>query len=210
MTKQTKPRTVSYLRVSTAAQDNEKFKRDIRAFANARDWGRVQFIEEKVSGMIPWKERKLGTLIDELQAEDRLIVPELSRLGRASLWEIMEILAVAKQKGIAIYDVKNGWELNGSLQSEVMAFAFSIAAKIERQMLIQRTAEGRRAAKARGVKFGRPPGTYKSKLDDYKTEIAAMLKTGVRQSYIAKKYNCTPATLCNWIKRHGISKQEEV
>lgn len=187
-------------------QDNAKFKKDVRAFANSKDFGKVEFIEEKVSGTVPWKERKLGTLIEELEDGDRLIEPELSRLGRASLFEIMEILAAAKQKGIAVYDIKNGWELNGSLQSKVMAFCFTIAARIERDLLIQRTAEGRRAAKARGVKFGRPKGTYKSKLDDHKTEIAAMLKTGVRQNYIAKKYSVTDATLCNWIKRNKLKE----
>jgi len=206
MTKRTKPRTVSYLRVSTTVQDNAKFKKDVRAFANSKDFGKVEFIEEKVSGTVPWKERKLGALIEELEDGDRLIEPELSRLGRASLFEIMEILAAAKQKGIAVYDIKNGWELNGFLQSEVMAFCFTIAARIERDLLIQRTAEGRRAAKARGVKFGRPKGTYKSKLDDHKTEIAAMLKTGVRQNYIAKKYSVTDATLCNWIKRNKLKE----
>jgi len=208
MTKKAKLRTVSYLRVSTTSQDNAKFKRDVRAFANKKDFGKVEFIEEKISGTIPWKERKLGKLIDELQAGDRLIEPELSRLGRASLFEIMEILSAAKQKGISVYDIKNGWELNGSLQSEVMAFCFTIAARIERDLLIQRTAEGRRADKASGVKFGRPKGPGKSKLDPYKTEIAAMLKTGTRQSYIAKKYSVTDATLCNWIKRNKISKKE--
>src|SRR5210317_981929 len=100
MTKRTKPRTVSYLRVSTAVQDNAKFKKDVRAFANSKDFGKVEFIEEKVSGTVPWKERKLGALIEELEDGDRLIEPELSRLGRASLFEIMEILAAAKQKGI--------------------------------------------------------------------------------------------------------------
>ena len=203
------PRTVSYLRVSTNGQDTAKNKRDVRAYANSKDFGRVEFIEEKVSGNKSWKERKLKTLIDELQSGDRLIVPEISRLGRASMFEIMEILSVAKEKGIAIYDIKNGWELNSSLQSEVMAFAFSIAAKIERQLLIQRTAEGRRAARARGVKFGRPKGKSKSKLDKYTEEIVALLKTGSKQTYIAKKYKCTPATLHNWLKKSGISTEPE-
>lgn len=201
-------RTASYLRASTTQQDTEKNKTDVRAFANSHDFGRVEFIEEKVSGRTPWEERKIKTLIDSLNEGDRLIVPELSRLGR-STFEIMEILSVAKKKGIAIYDVKNGWELNGSVQSEVMAFCFSIAARIERDLLIQRTAEGRREAMNRGVRFGRPPGRGKSKLDAHKEEIIALLKTGSRQTYIAKKYGATPATLNNWLKRNEIHIKEE-
>ena len=197
------PKTVSYLRVSTVSQDTEKNKTDIRAFANQKDFGKVEFIEEKISGKVPWKERKIKTLIDDLQAGDRLILPEMSRLGRSTL-EIMEILSIAKAKEICIYDVKNGWELNGSLQSEIMAFCFSIAARIERELIIRRTGEGRTAAMKRGVKFGRPKGPGKSKLDKYREEIIALLKTGTRQTYIAKKYKVTPATVTNWLKKNEI------
>ncbi len=207
MTKQSKPRTVSYLRVSTDAQDNEKFKYDILKFANSRDSGKVEIIEEKISAKVPWKERKLGKLIDELEADDRLIVPEFTRLGRATLFETFEILSAAKKKGIHIFDVKNNWELNGSIQSEEMAFVLGMASRIEHDLMIQRTSEGRKAAMKRGVRFGRPPGTYKSKLDPFKEEIAAMLKTGISQTHISRKYKVTPATLCNYIRKHKISKK---
>lgn len=206
--RKSKPKTVSYLRVSTGQQDTKKNKLAIRAYANSKNFGRVEFVEEKISGKKPWKERKIKQIIDDLQKEDRLILPELSRLGRSTL-EIMEILSIAKDKEISIYDVKNGWELNGSLQSEVMAFCFSIAARIERDLLIQRTREGREAAMARGVKFGRPKGPGKSKLDPHKEEIIALLKTGTRQTYIAKKYKCTPATVTNWLKKNKIAIKED-
>jgi DNA invertase Pin-like site-specific DNA recombinase len=201
-------RTVSYLRVSTSQQDTEKNKTNVRAFANTHGFPSVEFVEETASGRTSWKERKIKQLIDSLNEGDRLILPELSRLGR-SILEIMEMLSVAKEKGISVYDVKNGWELNGSLQSEVMAMCFSIAARIERDLLIQRTTEGRLAAMKRGVIFGRPKGPGKSKLDGHKEEIIALLKTGSRQTYIAKKYGCTPATLNNWLKRNEIHVKEE-
>lgn len=201
------PKTVGYLRVSTDGQDTEKNKTAVRAYANSKNFGRVEFVEEKISGRVPWKERKIKEIIDFLQKGDRLILPELSRLGRSTL-EIMEILSIAKEKEISIYDIKNGWELNGSLQSEVMAFCFSIAARIERDLLVQRTSEGRKAAMAKGVKFGRPKGPGKSKLDPYKEEIVALLKTGTTQTYISKKYKVTPATICNWLKKNQIVIEE--
>lgn len=200
-------KTVSYLRVSTDSQDTEKNKKDVRAYANKKDFGKVEFIEEKISGKVSWKERRIKQVIDNLQKGDRLILPELSRLGRSTL-EIMEILSIAKEKEISIYDIKNGWELNGSLQSEVMAFCFSIAARIERDLLVSRTKEGRERAMARGVKFGRPKGPGKSKLDPHTEEIIALLKTGTRQNYIAKKYKVTPATVTNWLKKNKIVIEE--
>lgn len=198
-----KTKTVAYLRVSTTDQDNEKNKTDILKFANDRDFGKVHFVEEKVSGVKSWKERKIKNIIDELTEGDKLIVPELSRLGRSML-EIMEIMAVAKEKGIHIYDVKNKWALNGSIESKVMAMVFSIASEIERDLISKRTVEGLKAARAKGRLLGRPRGPGKSKLDAYKEEIIALMKTGSTQVYIARKYKTTQPNLHNWLRKHDL------
>ncbi len=96
---------VGYLRVSTANQDLEKNKADILQLANNHDLGRVHFVEEKISGKVSWRNRKLAEVLGSLQANDAIIVSELSRLGR-SMVECMEILSVATQKRINIYSVK--------------------------------------------------------------------------------------------------------
>lgn len=199
----TKPRNIAYLRVSTADQDTEKNKAEILKFANDRDFGKVQWVEEKVSGAKSWKERKIKNIIDELGPGERLIVPELSRLGRSML-EIMEILSQGKEKGIAIYDVKNKWELNDSIQSKVMSMIFSIAAEIERDLIRKRTTEGLRVARAKGKLLGRPKGPGKSKLDKYSEEIIALLKNGSTHVHIAKKYGTTQPNLYNWLKKNGL------
>ena len=199
-----KKKTYAYLRVSTDEQDTDKNKADILKFANDRDFGRVHFVEEKVSGKKSWKERKIKNIIDELGDGDRLIVPELSRLGRSML-EIMEIMAVAKEKGISVYDIKNGWDLNGTIQSKVMAMVFSIAAEIERDLISKRTTEGLRAARAKGKLLGRPKGAGKSKLDVHREEIIALLKTGSTQVYISKKYKTTQPNLHNWLRKHDLT-----
>ena len=198
-----KPKTVAYLRVSTIEQDTEKNKAEILKLENDKDFGRVEFIEEKVSGKKSWKERKIKQVIDHLGDGDRLVVPELSRLGKSML-EIMEMLSIAKQKGICIYAVKGGWELNGSLQSKVMAMAFSIAAEIERDLISKRTKEALKVRKAMGIKLGRPKGPGKSKLDSSKEEIIALLKNGSTKKYVAQKYGTTPPNLHNWLKKNSI------
>ena len=198
-----KPKTVAYLRVSTIDQDTEKNKNEILKLANDKDFGKVQFIEEKVSGKKSWKERKIKLIIDDLKEGDRLIVPELSRLGRSML-EIMEMLSIAKDKGIYIYAVKGGWELNGTIQSKVMAMAFSIAAEIEHDLISKRTKEALKARKAQGIKLGRPKGAGKSKLDKHREEIIALLKNGSTKKYVAKKYGTTSPNLINWIKKNNI------
>ena len=83
-------------------------------------FGHVDFVEEVASGKKSWKERKIAGVIKGLNKGDRLIVPELTRLGRSTL-EVLEILKVAKEKGIAVYSVKEKMELNGDdVQSKVM------------------------------------------------------------------------------------------
>ena len=198
------PTTIAYLRVSTNDQDLEKNKADILHLANEKEFGKVEFIEEEASGKISWKNRQLAGIIDELVEGDRLIVAELSRLGR-SLLEIMEILSIAQRKGICIYAIKGGWELNGTIQSKVMAMAFSIASEIERDLISQRTKEALRARKAAGVKLGRPRGPGKSKLDKYREEIIALLTNGSTKTFVARRYGTTPANLYNWLRKNKIT-----
>jgi DNA invertase Pin-like site-specific DNA recombinase len=200
---QRKRRTVAYIRVSTDGQDLEKNKADILHLANAKDMGKVEFIEEKVSGKVSWRERKIKAIIDELQKNDNLIVPELSRLGRSML-DIMEILKIAKDKEINVYAVKGNWALNGTLESKIVGMVFAMAAEIERDLVSSRTKEALKARKAAGVRLGRPRGPGKSKLDKFKPEIEALLKNGSRQAYIAERYGTTPANLCNWLKKKRI------
>ena len=70
-------RTIGYIRVSTSEQDTEKNKAAILMLANKNRFGTVEFVEEKVSGKKSWKERKLKRIIDELDAKDHIIVPEI-------------------------------------------------------------------------------------------------------------------------------------
>ena len=197
-----KNKTIAYLRVSTIEQDLEKNKADILTFANNKDFGRVKFVEEKVNGTKNWKSRKIKQVIDELSKGDRLIVPEFSRLGRSML-EIMEMLSILKDKEVNVYAVKGNWELNGSLQSKIMAMVFSIASEIERDLISKRTKEALRARKVAGVKLGRPRGAGRSKLDEFKEEIVALLRNGSTKAFVADRYVTSQVNLYNWLKKNN-------
>ena len=196
-------RTLAYLPVSTLDQDIEKNKADILRFANQHDLGQVRFVEEIASGRMPWRERRIAEVLEALGANDALIVAELSRLGRSML-ECMEILALATRKGIRVYSVKGNWHLDQSLQSKIIALAFSMAAEIERDLISQRTKEALRFKKAQGLKLGRPRGPGKSKLDAFRPEIESLLANGSTQKFIAQRYHTTEANLHNWLKKHGL------
>lgn len=198
-------KSIGYLRVSTSDQDLDKNKSDILMFAHDKELGQVSFVEETISTRVPWRSRKIASVLEEVGAGDNIIVSELSRLGRSML-ECMEILSIALQKGVSIYAVKGNWQLDHSLQSKIVAMAFSMAAEIERDLISQRTREALRAKKAAGMPLGRPKGPGKSKLDPYRPEIEALLANGSTKKFIADRYRTTSANLHNWLKKHGISR----
>ena len=204
-------KTVAYLRVSTLDQGIEKNKADILHFANRHDLGKVHFVEEVASGRIPWRDRRIAQILEELQGGDAIVVAELSRLGRSML-ECMEILALATRKGIRVYSVKGDWQLDQSIQSKIMALAFSMAAEIERDLISQRTREALHFKKEQGIALGRPKGPGKSKLDFFRPEIESLLVNGSTQKFIAQRYHTTEANLHNWLKKHNIktSRQRSV
>ncbi len=199
------PQTIAYLRVSTTDQDLKKNRYDILQLANEKGLGQVAWVEETVSGRVSWKKRRIADILDQLQAGDHLIVSELSRLGRSML-ECMEILSIASQKGIHLYAVKGNWRLDNSIQSKIVAMAFSMAAEIERDLISQRTKEALAARKKTGITLGRPKGVGKSKLDVYRPEIEALLANGSTQTFIAKRYETTGANLSRWLKKHDLKR----
>jgi DNA invertase Pin-like site-specific DNA recombinase len=207
--KEISQKTIGYLRVSTIDQDIEKNKADILKLANDKELGKVLFSEEKVSGRVSWKKRKIAGILESLKEGDNIVVSELSRLGRSML-ECMEMLSIASEKGLNVYAVKGNWQLDHSIQSKIIAMAFSMAAEIERDLISQRTKEALRARKAAGKPLGRPKGPGKSKLDQYRPEIEALLGNGSTQKFIANRYNTTEANLHNWMKKHGVKKVNPV
>jgi len=198
-------KTTAYLRISTIDQDIEKNKADILKLANEKNLGHVEFVEEQISGKVPWKKRKIFPIIDTALEGDVIIVSELSRLGRSML-EIMEILSIASTKKLSIYAVKGDWHLDSSIQSKIIAMVFAMASEIERDLISSRTKEALRVKKANGMVLGRPKGPGKSKLDKFKPEIEALLANGSTQKFIAKRYDTTEANLYNWMKKHQIKR----
>ena len=191
-------KTVAYLRVSTQDQDLEKNKSELLMLAHNNKLGKVEFVDEVVSGKVSWKKRKIAEVIESLGKGDNIIISELSRLGRSML-EIMELLSVSIQKGINIYALKGNWQLNNSIQSKIVAMAYSLAAEIERDLISQRTKEALKFRKDNGVKLGRPIGSGTSRLDQYKPEIKALIANGSTKRFIADRYSTSEANLYRWL-----------
>lgn len=207
----------AYIRVSTDRQDVENQRLGILELVNKKGLGKVEFIEETVSGRTSWKDRALAGLMDDLNRGDILLVSELSRLGRSML-EIMEILSICTQRRIKVLAAKGGWELNGTIQDKIIAMVMAIAAEIERDLISLRTKEALAARKAKAAKgetwiskagnvvhgLGRPRGPAKSKLDPHRKKIEELLGMGVKKKVIAEQFRTSPANLRHWMRRRDI------
>jgi len=202
-------RVYGYIRISTGKQDTENQRFEILKYANENKLGSVEFLEETISGRKSWKDRKVGTLVQELQKGDILIITELSRLGRSML-EVMELLSILLRKGVELHVVKNKQVLKDDLHSKVFAMAFSIAAEIERELISQRTKEALARRKAEGKPIGRPKGSFSSSLDKHREQIEEFLRKGVSISSIAKILEVPYGRLWDYVKRRGLKRNKSI
>jgi DNA invertase Pin-like site-specific DNA recombinase len=59
--------------------------------------------------------------------------------------------------------------------------------------------------KVAGVKLGRPRGVGKSKLDEFKEEIVALLRNGSSKKFVADRYGTSQVNLYNWLKKNNLN-----
>ena len=190
-----------YIRVSTDKQTVENQRFEITEYAKKSNLPIDQWIEETVSGTISPDKRNLGKLIKMAKSKDVIICSELSRLGR-NIFMIMSILNRLMEMNVSVYTVKEGYRLGDDLTSKVLAFAFSISAEIERELISQRTKEALLRKKAEGGVLGHPKGKRNShvKLTGREDEIRKLLDFGYSKEQISKKLRVCPATLYKFIK----------
>lgn len=103
-------------------------------------------------------------MVRRMKKDDLLYIKSIDRLGR-NYGEILEQWRIlTKERGIDIVvldmpllDTRRGRDLMGTFLSDIVLQVLSFVAENERTNIRQRQAEGIAAAKARGVRFGRPP-----------------------------------------------------
>ena len=144
-------RTVAYLRVSTPQQDVSSQRLAILEYAQEHNLHIDDFIEATASGQASEKRRRLDELLNGLHRGDRLIVSELSRLGR-SLGQIVAILDALAKAGVAFVALKENIRVEGKrdVQTKVMTTLFALFAEVERELISERTREGLAKARASG------------------------------------------------------------
>lgn len=153
-----KGNSYAYVRVSTKEQNEERQLAAMRALAVPER----NIFTDKQSGK-DFKRPNYMRLVKKLRREDVLYIKSIDRLGR-NYAEILEQWRVlTKERGVDIVvldmpllDTRREKNLLGSFISDLVLQVLSFVAENERMNIRARQAEGIAAAKARGVKFGRP------------------------------------------------------
>ena len=154
-----------YARVSTANQKED------RQVDELKKHGVTAIFVDKQSGKDFQRER-YNQLLDRLTKGDALFVKSIDRLGR-NYKEVLEqwrVLTKVKEVDVVVLDMplldtRAEKNLLGTFVADLVLQILAFVAENERAHIIQRTREGFAAARARGVKFGRPhkdvPKTFK-------------------------------------------------
>lgn len=195
--------TYAYLRVSTQMQTLENQKFEIEKWCEANSLKVDFWVMESVSGTVSWEKRRLGRTIRRMKKGDLLLCTEISRLGRNMLM-IMSVLNFCSQRGIRIHTIKDNFDLSDNINSKIIAFAFALAAEIERNLISQRTREALAARKLQGVRLGRPIGISKKvqKVYDDIEVINQLIGEGVPKSVISKMYKVHRNTVSKCLKSY--------
>lgn len=147
-----------YIRVSSRDQNEDRQLLAIQQLSIAQE----NIFIDKQSGK-DFQRPQYKKLVRKLKKDDMLYIKSIDRLGRnyAEILEQWRILT--KSKGIDIVvldmpllDTRRGKDLMGTFLSDIVLQVLSFVAENERENIRQRQAEGIAAAKARGVRFGRP------------------------------------------------------
>lgn len=174
---------IGYARVSTKDQELQNQK------AKLANTGCEIFFEEKISGAA--KNRpKLEEMLGQLRKGDIVVVTKLDRLARSTA-ELLRIAEAINEKNAGLQSLDEPWADTTTPAGKMIMTVFGGIAEFERSLILTRTQEGREAAQARGVAFGRP-----SKLKhDQKQAVRDLVKNGQSIASVARTFNVHPATV---------------
>src|SRR5262245_56148801 len=180
-----------YARVSTRDQD------DGCQVAELKRAGCELVFREKVSGARADR-KELAKALRRLDQGDVLMVTRLDRLARSTR-DLLNVLDEIGKHHAGFRSLGDAWADTTTPHGRLMLTVLGGLAEFERELIRARTGEGRKRAKDRGVKFGRP-----SKLTPHqKQEARRRLAAGDTQADIARLFGVHGTTICRLAQAAG-------
>jgi DNA invertase Pin-like site-specific DNA recombinase len=172
-----------YARVST---DGQSVDAQVRQLTKA---GCKKVFREVASGA-KTDRAQLRRLLDQLEADDVLMVTRLDRLARSTR-DLLNTLATITGKKADFQSLGDTWADTTTSHGRLMLTVLGGLAEFERDLIRARTGEGRERAKSRGVKMGRKP-----KLTPHQqAEAIKRREAGEPMRDIAKSFNVSHSTI---------------
>src|SRR5215469_3792423 len=172
-----------YARVST--RDQNLAAQDAELMAA----GCAKVFKEKISGA-KTDRPELAKVINRLETGDVLIVTRLDRLARSTR-DLLNVIAAISERGAGFKSLKDTWADTTSPHGRLMLTILGGLAEFERELIRARTGEGRKRAKERGVRFGRP----RKMTPHQRQEAIQRLIAGETQADVARTYNVDATTI---------------
>jgi DNA invertase Pin-like site-specific DNA recombinase len=167
---------LGYARVST---QDQHLSGQLAALKAA---GATMIYREKVSG-VRADRPQLAKLMASLKPDDVVVVTKLDRLGRSTR-ELLDLIERISKAGASFRSLGDPLWDTGSAQGRLLSTLLAAIAEFERELIRERTGEGRKRAQAAGVKFGRKP-----KLSPFqRAEAIRRRAAGERLADIAASY----------------------
>jgi len=142
---------LGYARVSTHQQSLDIQLQRLRDEGVRED----RIFTDKASGKGTENRQGLQKLIARAESGDQVLVTKMDRLGRNTL-EMVSLVEDFSDKGVTVYFLDDHLNTAGETGKLIITILAAVA-QAERARILERTNEGREAAKERGVRFGRPP-----------------------------------------------------
>jgi DNA invertase Pin-like site-specific DNA recombinase len=172
-----------YARVSTNGQELAG------QVADLTHAGCAKVFREKASGAKSDRP-ELAKLLRRLDKGDVLVVSRLDRLARSTR-DLLNVLDAVAKAGAKFKSLHDAWADTTTPHGELMVTILAGLATFERHLIVARTKEGRKRAKERGVRFGRP----KKLTTQQRQEALARLNAGETQADIARSYAVDATTI---------------
>jgi DNA invertase Pin-like site-specific DNA recombinase len=174
---------VGYARVSTDGQTLDAQQ------AALRSAGAERVFAEKESG-VKTERSALAKAVSSLGSGDQLLVTKLDRLARSTR-DLLNTLDAISKAGAGFRSLGDPWADTTTPHGKLMVTVLGGLAEFERHLILARTAEGRKRAQARGVKFGRKPKLTPHQIREAITRKAA----GEALVEIGRSYNVSHSTI---------------
>ncbi len=197
-------RTVIFARVSTSIQEYDRQVNELTALANNNSWSVEAVFAEKISGAKANAERnELLSMVAYVEANsiDKVLVTELSRLGRDTL-QVLEVIEMLNSKGISLYIQNYNIETltaegKVNAMSQFLITILAEVARMERKTIRERVASGYKNYRENGGKVGRKQGYRKSEeaMREEYSEVFKLLKKGISLRNISKITNVSVNTI---------------